>query len=152
MGCHEIFRIATDMKKPRFFFCSRLYNFPLVVSTVNCLHIELTFLDIKTAFLYGKIDRDDVYLEIKYDRTAEALRLRKALYGLKISSKIWFAKLRCEILRVNYSDFHTDQCVFYRKDYGRIRIIIIVCIDDILFASNCRFWIEETIETLKMRF
>ncbi len=130
-------------------------TFRWLMSMVNRFDLHLIQLDVKTAFLYGEIEYDDVFIEVPeglaYSRSGTALRLRKSLYGLKTSSRTWFERLLREIFQQGYTGSDIDQCIFYRI-YKRYRAILIVYVDDILFASNCDEWIKSLLYSFEAEF
>lgn len=111
-------------------------------------------MDIKTAFLYSHI-KEEVYLEIpqglKIDKNKYALRLNKAIYGLKPSSRIWYERLRVEIVYLGFQQFVLDSCVFYKR-IGNEFAVFIVYVDDLLVASTSQNWLQETIKHLESKF
>ena len=57
--------------------------------------ILLVSVDVQTAFLNGEL-KEDIYMEIpdgfeclKADKTKQVLKLKKSIYGLKQSSRVW---------------------------------------------------------------
>lgn len=78
---------------------SRLVDVRLVLSLANKLNLYLTQLDVKTAFLYGELEKV-VYMDIPEGvveltdvpgriRETHVCELVKSLYGLKVSPKLW---------------------------------------------------------------
>lgn len=92
-------------------------TFRWLMLMVNRFDLELMQLDVKTAFLYRDIEWDDVFIEVpdglSHDHSQVALQLQKSLYGLKTSRKIWFERLRREILQYWFHESVVDQCIFY---------------------------------------
>jgi len=62
-------------------------------------------------------------------------RLQKFLYGLKQSSKQWYAKLSEVLLQRVYQHSENDYSLFYRKQYAYI-VVMVVYVDDILLTRN----------------
>lgn len=68
----------------------------LIVLSVN-LDLDITHLDITTAFLHGTLD-ETVYMEqpeafIEIAKESKVLKLNKAIYGLKQSSRVWYKRV-----------------------------------------------------------
>ena len=63
------------------------------------------------------------------------VRLKKALYGCVQSSKLWYERLKAELLNIGYVMSPLDQCVF-NKMYGKLQSTLLVHVDDILCASE----------------
>ncbi|EGU71915.1 hypothetical protein FOXB_17576, partial [Fusarium oxysporum f. sp. conglutinans Fo5176] len=70
-------------------------TYKAIFAIAAALDLELEQMDVKTAFLYGKID-EEIYVEQPVgfdDGTERVWKLRNALYGLKQSPRIWYQTL-----------------------------------------------------------
>lgn len=91
--------------------------------------------DIRTAFLHRDID-DDVYIfpppEITLYNQVQVLKLRKGLYGLRQSPRLWHENF-CDIMsRLKFKQLISDAFIFHREN-----IYILLYVDDvILFGPN----------------
>ena len=106
-------------------------------------HIEA--LDVKTTFLYGKLD-EEIYMEqpegfrLKGPDAKKVLCLHHALYRLKKSALTWWQELESSMKRIGFRCTVSDAGVFFahiRKDL----IVIIVYVDDALFwqeSESCK--------------
>ena len=98
-------------------------------------------IDVKTAFLNGKLDpdTDPVYVEIpqglNYDSKNQLLLLKKALYGLKVASRRWYERLTTLLLNYGFQNFIPDQCLFYRCTES-LSLMVIIYVDDLLICSS----------------
>lgn len=77
---------------------SRLVLVRTVLAIINYLDLDVCQLNIKTAFLNGTID-EEIFMEIpegvrvtKETRERKVCKLKRALYGLRISPKRWNKK------------------------------------------------------------
>jgi len=86
-----------------------------IVLIANTFNLQLIALDVKTAFLYGDLE-SEVFISIPeglvVDDDMVALKLNKAIYGLKVSSKIWFRHLSSALVEMGFRQFIPDQCFF----------------------------------------
>jgi hypothetical protein len=117
--------------------------------------MSLTAMDVTTAFLYGILEHE-IFLRIpnglEIDKQKYALRLKKSIYGLKVSSKCWYSTLKQEIKKIGYSPSTAERCLFYMKGpNGRIALLVIYA-DDMLLATNCSEIKKRTLELLENRF
>ena len=115
---------------------------------------QIVAMDITTAFLYGSIDKEihiRIPAGIELDSNKYMMRLKKSLYGLKISSKKWYETLKNVIERANYVMSNAERCLFYRKEGADIAILV-TYVDDLLLVSNSEKLIEETQINLKSHF
>lgn len=91
-------------------------------------------MDVKTAFLRGRID-DDAYIEppegLRICSQTEVLKLNKGLYGLKQSPCLWNEKWKEVMKLVRFSSLQSDECIFVN---GTTWLLIYV--DDILIITN----------------
>ena len=65
-------------------------TFRWIIFLANRLDFELIQMDIKTAFLYGKINHEiflSIHKGLNYDKEKYALRLKRSISGLKLGSK-----------------------------------------------------------------
>lgn len=111
----------------------------------------LNSLDVKTAFLQGKLMERTVYVRPpKEAQTDKVWKLRKCIYGLSDASRYWYLKLREELIKLGATPIQLDQGIFiWHKN--NIPIGIMACfVDDVLWGGNTKF--ENTIKKLKQIF
>lgn len=115
---------------------------------------DLVQLDVKTAFLYSKIDREK-YIRIpdgvNTDSKKFVCKLKKALYGLATAPKCWNQTFDEFIQSCGYNQSTRDPCVYSIANGDRISILI-VHVDDILITGNDPKMMKETCENLKLKF
>ena len=118
--------------------CFKTVRMMLGLSALEDWHIEA--LDIKTAFLYGKLDKE-IYMEqpegfrLKGLDTNKVLCLQDALYGLKQSALTWWQELKSSMKRIGFRCTVSDAGVFFTH-IGKDLIMIIVYVDDALFFGK----------------
>jgi hypothetical protein len=85
----------------------------LVVAVKNGWSIE--HLDIKTAFLHGKLD-EEVYIEQPegYSVGPQVCRLKKAIFGLKQDARSWYKMIEPVLLAMDFKKCVNEPCIFYR--------------------------------------
>ena len=111
----------------------------------------LNSLDVKTAFLQGKLMERTVYVRPpKEAQTDKVWKLRKCIYGLSDATRYWYLKLREELIKLGATPIQLDQGIFiWHKN--NIPIGIMACfVDDVLWGGNTKF--ENTIKKLKQIF
>lgn len=79
----------------------------VILSLVATLDLEMSQLDVQTAFLYGEIE-EEIYLQqlegyVQAGQENSVCRLQKCLYGLKQASRVWNATL---IVSSNFSAYN----------------------------------------------
>ena len=104
-------------------------------------------LDIKSAFLYGDIDCE-TYLDLPegYRKTGKVWKLKKAIYGLKQSPRLWYQRLikTLETMNLTVTDF--DPCILVSKN-----LFCCVYVDDILITGKPKL-VNECVKQLQSHF
>ncbi|UYV81710.1 hypothetical protein LAZ67_20002072 [Cordylochernes scorpioides] len=99
---------------------------------------SLIHCDVQTAFLYGKLD-EDIYLlpPQGYQPTDENLvcKLNQALYGLKQSSKVWYNTFSDHLVKIGFTRFNSDKCLFEFK-IGNSNLILGLYVDDMIIIYS----------------
>lgn len=102
-------------------------------------------LDVNNAFLHGDL-YEDVYMQIQEGVTCadstKVYKLHKSLYGLKQVSRQWYAKLTSLPVSCGYQQAHSDHSLF-TKTQGKHFTVILIYVDDIIFANNSSLEFEE---------
>jgi hypothetical protein len=98
--------------------------------------------DVKTAFLHGDIDVDDIYVEQPEGYIVEGkedwvYRLKKSLYGLKQAPRIFNKAIHKVFVNCGFQQSKRDPCV-YIKILNDETTILIIFVDDIIIASNVK--------------
>jgi hypothetical protein len=97
------------------------------------------------------VEISDEYIPFIRESGDLIVRLKKALYGLIQSSKLWYECLRDAILEYGFIMNPEDHCVF-RLDRGKVIIILCVYVDDLLITSNSPNDIAHFNEFLRYKF
>lgn len=104
-------------------------------------------LDIPTAFLNGKLEAN-VYIQPPkgLETRARALKLNRALYGLKEAPKVWNDTFDKFVIENQFKRSDYDSCFYHKKG-----VWLILYVDDILVTGNTNK-VEETINALSKKF
>ena len=117
--------------------CFETVRLMLVLSSIEDWHMEAV--DVKTAFLYGKLD-EEIYMQqpegfkLKGQEN-KVLRLRCAIYGLKQAALAWWKELESSMKRLGFKRTASDARVFFAH-IGKNIVIIIVYVDDAIFFGK----------------
>ena len=97
---------------------SRLALIRAVLAIINKYDLDVCQMDVKTAFLNGKID-DKIYMEIpegvqvsEQFRRDNVCKIEKALYGLKISPKRWNERFAEVAIKIGLTTHNDEPCLF----------------------------------------
>ncbi len=109
----------------------------LMVALATLKNWHITGLDIKTAFLYGELDKE-LYMEqpegfkVK-GQEGKVLHLKRAIYGLKQAALAWWKALDKSMGELGFTCLRLDSRIFVNKDQS---IIVIIYVDDVLFLGT----------------
>ena len=105
-------------------------------------------IDVKTAFLQGNdLERTVIVRPPKEAETIKVWLLKKCVYGLADASRYWYLKVCNEFSKIGILPSKLDQGIFYSHVNGVLSGIVILFVDDILWAGISIF--EEKIEAFK---
>lgn len=108
------------------------------------LNLDVDHLDVKTAFLNGFLD-ENVFMKIPaglkcVDKGNKVLKLKRAIYGLKQSSRAWYRRVDDYLQSLNFKKSQLEPCLF-TKIKDNMKIVIALYVDDFFVFSNS---IQET--------
>ena len=77
-------------------------------------------LDIKGAFLYARLgNEEEIWVRLpaipgSTDRSSKVVKLRKSLYGLRKSPKLWYGHLAATLRQLGFTRSKANDCLFSR--------------------------------------
>nr|GEZ34561.1 retrovirus-related Pol polyprotein from transposon TNT 1-94 [Tanacetum cinerariifolium] len=97
-------------------------------------------MDIKTAFLYGPLIKEEVYMNqpdgfVDPYHPDKVYRLKKALYGLKQAPRAWYGELSNFLVYKGFSKGSIDPTLYITKHRGGI-LLVQTYVNDIIFGST----------------
>jgi hypothetical protein len=115
---------------------------------------HLDSIDIKTAFLYGELE-EELYLRqpegsVNKDHPDYVWKLKRAIYGLKQASRVWYAKLKSTLQLLDFQSSLCDPATFYRYESDGQCSHLFVHVDDIIIAHTDRNIISQIKEEIKL--
>ena len=137
----------------------------ILLHFANKLNLNMRHLDVKTAFLHGELERE-IYMTMppglpeylnkppNYSKT-HTLKLKKSIYGLKVSPKCWFDKFTAALRKMNLKQYDFRPCIYYWKNSSAQNeklLILLVYVDDILIVTNDTNKEQEVIQGLSKDF
>ncbi|KAJ9538691.1 hypothetical protein OSB04_031424 [Centaurea solstitialis] len=107
---------------------------------------RLVQLDVNNAFLHGDLD-EEVYMKIPQGLSIKGAsdlvcKLHKSIYGLKQSSRQWYAKFSNFLMNIGFIQSKADYSLFY-KGSGSTYVAVLVYVDDIILAGPSQNLIDE---------
>ena len=117
--------------------------------------LKLHQMGVKTAFPNGEIV-ETIYMEqrenfVTRDSKSMVCKLKKSLYGLKQSPRLWYHKFHKIISSFGFVMNPADECI-YHKFSGSKYIFLVLYVDDILLATNDLNLLRDTKQFLSNNF
>ena len=111
----------------------RLESQRLVMAQAALEDMEIHQIDIKTAYLNGKLDRP-ILLRLT---DGKVVKLIKGIYGLKQAGRCWKQCLDAVLRKDGFVPLHDDDSVYVKhRDHMGKKVILTVYVDDIIIASK----------------
>ena len=91
--------------------------------------------DVKNAFVYTDIDQE-IYIKLPtgfYNNTTKVCKLKKALYSLKQTLRLWYKHLSTILYNLGYVKFNYNDGTFINT---RLQSIILCYVDNILITGD----------------
>jgi len=113
----------------------------LILSLAALEDWTISGLDVRNAFLYGKLD-EEIYMEQPEgfrvpNQEHAVIKLKRALYGLKQAGLAWWRTLRESMKELGFEGLTSDAGLFLLKDGGDF-VIAVIYVDDALFCGPNR--------------
>lgn len=133
-------------------------NVRFLAAIAASLRWHLRAIDIKTAYLYGRLD-EDIYLQLP-QRLAlnldvvedkSVVQLRKGLYGLKQSGRQWGIECKAGLEALGFKQLHSTPSMF-QKGKGDNSCIVAVYVDDIFILGPRENVLDGVIDQLNKRW
>ena len=106
------------------------------------------------AYLQANV-KEELYIELPEDyrnSCDQVGRLQKAIYGLVHAGLLWSKKFSAELAAKGFEQCQADPCVFRRVLRGKVVVIIMVYVDDLLVASETKRDEEQVVNDLRSCF
>lgn len=107
---------------------------------VSCQQaLDLSQMDVKTAFLNGKLD-EEIYVRQPQGfevpgQEGKVYRLHRAVYGLKQASRAWHKDLDATLTSFGLKASKHDPCLYWMRQGGKV-LYVLIYVDDLILASN----------------
>ena len=116
----------------------------VLLAMVALFDLESEQLDVKTAFLYGELEKQ-IYKHqpkgfIILGKENHVCLLKKSLYGLKQSPRQRYKRFDAFMIGNGYHRSEYNNCVYYKEFFGDSFIYLLLYVDDKLIA--CKNMIE----------
>ncbi|KAJ9563127.1 hypothetical protein OSB04_008287 [Centaurea solstitialis] len=134
---------------------ARIEAIRLFLAYASFKHFKVYQMDVKSAFLYGKIE-EEVYVcqppgfeDPRYpDRV---YKLNKALYGLHQAPRAWYDTLSTYLLENEFTRGVIDKTLFIKREKQEI-LLVQIYVDDIIFGSTKSSMCKEFEDLMHKKF
>nr|GEU75297.1 putative ribonuclease H-like domain-containing protein [Tanacetum cinerariifolium] len=138
-----------------FALVARIEAIKLFLAFASYIGFLVYQMDVKSAFLYGRID-EEVYVTqpkgfVDPHHPKKVYKVVKALYGLPQAPRAWYATLYTFLLKHGYRRRTIDKTLFLKKN-NRDIILVQVYMDDIIFGSTKKAWRDKFEALMKGEF
>ncbi|KAG1658218.1 hypothetical protein FOA52_009557 [Chlamydomonas sp. UWO 241] len=117
--------------------CADKNSFRVVLAIACERDLEMEQLNIKTAFLNGKLE-ETIYMQqppgYEVGDRDMVCHLKRTLYGLKQAPRAWYLKLSEELAKIGFFPSNADPCLFIMKSNDFTAVIVHV--DDMLVVGR----------------
>ncbi|CAN0422559.1 unnamed protein product, partial [Discosporangium mesarthrocarpum] len=100
--------------------------------------LELIYLDAEQAFLHADIN-EEVFVRLpsgRGDLSGKTVRLHRALYGCKQSSRAWNMHLTATLQSFGFEQSEADPCLFRYMDEEEVPLLVVTHVDDMIAAGS----------------
>lgn len=136
---------------------ARLESFRILAHLGAALDWEIEQLDIKTAFLYGLLDSDEIcYMEqpegfVESGFEDHVWELQKGLYGMKQGGLIWNRTLNDAMLSWGFVRLKSEHCIYYRRTSSGV-LLVAVHVDDFFTVGSSKAVVSDFKTQLKTKW
>jgi len=131
-----------------------------LISLTITENLQMRLMDVITAYLHGSLD-NNIYMKVpeglkmpealkSKPREMYSIKLKRSLYGLKQSDRMWYNRLSEYLLKEGYKSDVISPCVFIKRSNSDFTIIA-VYVDDLNIIGSPEE-IEKTAKLLKKEF
>ncbi|KAL7306915.1 hypothetical protein TKK_0001074 [Trichogramma kaykai] len=109
--------------------------------------------DIKSAFLYGKID-SEIYMTQPQgfdDGSGRVCRLNRSIYGLKQSPRCWNNRFNTFMEKNRFTRSTSDPCMYIRQENSE-KLLMAIYVDDGLIAGSTQSAVDSFLKLLTSEF
>jgi Reverse transcriptase (RNA-dependent DNA polymerase) len=122
-------------------------SFRIIMALVAHLDLELYQMDVKTAFLNGKLDEIIYIVQLSHfemkDPKDMVCQLKKSIYGLKQASWQWYFKFAQVIVSFGFETNQIDECIYHKFSKSKVMFLVLY-VDDLLLVTNNMNKLRET--------
>ncbi|CAI7891070.1 unnamed protein product [Closterium sp. NIES-54] len=124
-----------------------------LLALAGALDLEVEQLDVKTAFLYGRL-KEEVYMKQPPgfdDDSGRVCKLKRTIYGLKQSPRAWYTRIVEHLLSLGFVRSECDHAL-YVLNKDEKKIVLLLYVDDLLLVSDSKTLVADMKTKLAAEF
>ncbi|CAI7851520.1 unnamed protein product [Closterium sp. NIES-53] len=124
-----------------------------LLALAGALDLEVEQLDVKTAFLYGRL-KEEVYMKQPPgfdDDSDRVCKLKHTIYGLKQSPRAWYTRIDDHLLSLGFVRSECDHAL-YVLNKDEKKLVLLLYVDDLLLVSDCKTLVADVKTKLAAEF
>ena len=125
----------------------------MLLATAAAKDEELRHFDAEPAFVKTGID-EDIYIKVPKDNQEFPGTVglpNKAIYGLVLTGWCWNNKF-CDMMAIGFKQSKAGPCVFRKVTGGKVDIVVVVHVDDVLVHAKDQATMERFTAELGRKF
>ncbi|WRX09128.1 Integrase [Theobroma cacao] len=135
---------------------ARLDTIRLLIALAAAFQWKLFHLDVKSAFLNGKLD-EEIYVEQPpgfelCSGQGKVFKLHKALYGLKQAPCAWYNRINTYLLDQGFLKSPNKATLYVLKHYNEAPLILSLYVDDLLVTRGSEDAIRKFKQNMEKEF
>jgi hypothetical protein len=134
---------------------SKLTSIIFLLYVVVSFYFEVEQMDVKTTLLHGDLE-EEIYMKhpegfVVKGKKELVCKLKKSLYGLKQSPRMWYQKFDTYMLGLGFRRSKEDHYVYF-KLIGDHLIYLVLYVNDMLLIGNNKDIIQDVKTQLSSKF
>eukprot|EP00253_Pinus_taeda_P027226 PITA_27226 len=134
---------------------AKVTSIRLCLSVAAAFDFEVEQMDVKATFLHGDLE-EEIYMKqpegFAVKGKKELLcKLKKSLYGLKLSPRMWYKKFDTFIQGLGFTRSKADHYLYFKLIGDRV-IYLVLYVDDMLLVGNDKEIIRDLKTQLSSKF
>ena len=129
-------------------------TFRVLLTIASRRNSVVKHVDVKTAYLNGELE-ETIYMRQPEGYTTgderTVCRLRRSLYGLKQSARVWNRKVDSTFKSIGFQQSKSDPCLYMRRQNGTFAYILIY-VDDMVIVTQTEEEFNSIFESLQRNF
>jgi transposase InsO family protein len=125
-----------DEVEDKFSPVGRMEAIRLMFTLAVIWDMECNVCDVPVAFLNAPIpaDKPQVYMHLPlgFKKPGYVVRLKKCIYGLQESPRLWNQMLHTHMLSLGFEQSKVEPCLYVKRKNGKAVVFVLVYVDDLM--------------------